>query len=669
MDKCSSFHQIDEQICSSDMELLPREDIKTQLDKFINDSNSMQDAYDAFFQLYHCVIDTDKDVHWMFGPISSAVERYGFVFSHTNYKYDDSLSTADHVLLLISRMLIKSLSARGMQVLTLLADEHILDYTNGPVLSLCSRSLCSLFVSTEVEVKIVKSFSAWLSKIASLAQWDPSVLSSFLSHWSEEHLPKTYWVSLDLLVSSFEAPFVTCFFLPLLEAKPSKSVIKQLTASCPSLSYDLVLLILRVFSPMNRELFSVWLDCVSSLLHTSSVEIDWKALMDVMICYLLHERSLSLLYRQKCVNCLGSVMAVHWKNTYDASQLISLLVSLFQSQNDRLIQKALEIVSCLHLSSDQEETVRTSICIVYRFLLQRDFEAGASVSSMRLKCVDALKELNIEFASLVKWILLPLQSFSMVIRKQSDVIELIQVSLKDGFDYEHLFRINEPNWNEIACSGIQLGLSKSHNLRLREVVAHRLEDTSQSEEIIYLLLCACESIALHPPLSILDRIISFPCSSQTEILLNQFCRVVDPASPSLKDYLLPVLERASHSVLSLSLSPALRLLESFPFSYLQESLVSLSVDMSDDRKILQVLRLLRIINEKSYELNKRAAQQIRQENDLDEEIRENTTQATHENMLNVKVCLLFDVEFLSTLWNTVMLHAAFIVGNERRVSL
>ena len=91
--------------------------------------------------------------------------------------------------------------------------------------------------------------------------------------------------------------------------------------------------------------------------------------------------------------------------------------------------------------------------------------------------------------------------------------------------------------------------------------------------------------------------------------------------------------------------------------------------MSDDRKILQVLRLLRIINEKSYELNKRAAQQIRQENDLDEEIRENTTQATHENMLNVKVCLLFDVEFLSTLWNTVMLHAAFIVGNERRVSL
>lgn len=659
MNKCSSFSLIDDLVRTRGVEPLSYADLKKSLSKLINEDNSSEDAVNAFYLIYSSVINCKESIQWIWGKISDAIDRFGFVFSRSNYTYEDALTTSDHVLLVVSRMMIKSMSVQGMKVLCQLVDDHIMDHVNASVLSLCATSFLSRMQIAKIEKDIVRLLVLWIEKISHLSQWDSGVLETFLSQWNKESLSETYWFALNCLAPSFESQFVSFAFLPMIETKQVKQVLKQLGTNCPLLCYDLSLIILRLFQPLNKEHFALWIDCVHSLAETTIPDIDYSSIITIMVRFALNERN-SLLHRQKCLNSLSLLLSKHSNVEIEMNEMIALLVSILRSSNDRLIQKGLELVSILHFTKEQEGILRSTLLILYEFLLQRDFEAGSDASVTRMKCFHQLKSIRLDLCELIQRVLLPLQSFSSIISKQSDLIELIQMALNHGFEREHLFRMGENRWNEIASLALQIGLSAPDKDRLRRELSEQFaQDLSEKELFASLSLCQC--VSFQPPISILDRILSFPPSLSTETLSNLFCQLWNYQTPIDRRYLLPILQLASHSSLSTSLSPSLLLISSLPFSSLQEFLVSLSADIISDEQVLSLLRLLRVINEKSYAISSASAKQVVQDNDVDEEIREQTTQASQEASLNVWLWMDCELARLFPLWDSFLLCSLAIV--------
>ena len=633
MNKCSSFSLIDDLVRTRGVDPLSYADLKISIPRLINEDNSAEDAANAFYLVYSSVVHCKESIQWIWGKVSDAIDRFGFVFSRSNYTYEDSLTTSDHVLLVVSRLMIKSMSVQGVKVLCQLVDDHIVDHVNASVLSLCATSFLSRIQTTKIEKEIVRLLALWIEKISQLSQWDNGVLETFLSQWNKETLSETYWFALNCLVPSFESQFVSIVFLPMIETKQVKQVLKQLGTNCSLLCYDLSLIILRLFQPLNKEHFALWIDCVHSLADTTIPDIDYSSIITIMVRFALSERN-SLLNRQKCLNSLCLLLSKHSNVGIEMNEMIALLVSILRSSNDRLIQKGLELISVFHFTKEQEEILRSTLLILYEFLLQRDFEAGSDASVTRMKCFHQLKSIRLDLCELIQRVLLPLQSFSSLISKQSDLIDLIQMALKHGWEREHLFRMGENRWNEIASLALQIGLSTPDKDRLRRELSEQFaQDLNEKELFASLSLCQC--VSFQPPISILDRILSLPPSLSTETLSNVFCQLWNHKTPIDRRYLLPLLQLASHSSLSTSLSPSLLLISSLPFSSLQEFLVSLSADIISDEQVLSLLRLLRVINEKSYAISKASAKQVVQDNDVDEEIREQTTQASQEASLNV----------------------------------
>ena len=650
---------IDDLVRTRGVEPLSYADLKKSLSKLINEDNSSEDAVNAFYLIYSSVINCKESIQWIWGKISDAIDRFGFVFSRSNYTYEDALTTSDHVLLVVSRMMIKSMSVQGMKVLCQLVDDHIMDHVNASVLSLCATSFLSRMQIAKIEKDIVRLLVLWIEKISHLSQWDSGVLETFLSQWNKESLSETYWFALNCLAPSFESQFVSFAFLPMIETKQVKQVLKQLGTNCPLLCYDLSLIILRLFQPLNKEHFALWIDCVHSLAETTIPDIDYSSIITIMVRFALNERN-SLLHRQKCLNSLSLLLSKHSNVEIEMNEMIALLVSILRSSNDRLIQKGLELVSILHFTKEQEGILRSTLLILYEFLLQRDFEAGSDASVTRMKCFHQLKSIRLDLCELIQRVLLPLQSFSSIISKQSDLIELIQMALNHGFEREHLFRMGENRWNEIASLALQIGLSAPDKDRLRRELSEQFaQDLSEKELFASLSLCQC--VSFQPPISILDRILSFPPSLSTETLSNLFCQLWNYQTPIDRRYLLPILQLASHSSLSTSLSPSLLLISSLPFSSLQEFLVSLSADIISDEQVLSLLRLLRVINEKSYAISSASAKQVVQDNDVDEEIREQTTQASQEASLNVWLWMDCELARLFPLWDSFLLCSLAIV--------
>ena len=664
MNKCSSFSLIDDFVCAQGTESLSYADLKISMPKFINEENSSEDAANSFYRVYSSVINCKESIQWMWGKISDAIDRFGFVFSRSNYTYEDSFTTSDHVLLLTSRMMLKSMSVPGVKVLCQLVDDHIVDHVNASVLSLCATSFFSKIQTTKIEKDIVRLLTTWIEKISHLPQWDNGIMEAFLCQWNKDSLSETYWFALNCLAPSFESQLVSFVFLPMIEAKQVKQVLKQLGTNCHILCYDLSLIILRLFQPLNKEHFALWIDCVHFLAETTPIpDIDYSSIITTMVRYALNERN-SLLYRQKCLNSLSLLLSKHSHGTIEMNEMnemIALLASILRSSNDRLIQKGLELISILHFTKEQEGIMRSTLLILYEFLLQRDFEAGSDASLTRMKCFHQLKSFRFDLCELIQRVLLPLQSFSPIFPQQSDLIELIQETLKHGFEREHLFRMGENRWNEIACLALQIGLSIPDKDRLRSELSEQFaQDLDEHKLFASLSLCQC--VSFQPPISILDRILSFSPSLSTETLLNLFCQLWNQQkNPIDRRYLIPILQLASHSSLSTSLSPSLRLISSLPFSSLQEFLVSLSADIISDEQILSLLRLLRVINEKSYAISKASAKQIVQENDVDEEIREQTTQASQEASLNVRMQKGYEVARLFPVWDSFVLCSLAIV--------
>lgn len=633
MNKCSSFSLIDDLVRTRGVDPLSYADLKISIPRLINEDNSAEDAANAFYLVYSSVVHCKESIQWIWGKVSDAIDRFGFVFSRSNYTYEDSLTTSDHVLLVVSRLMIKSMSVQGVKVLCQLVDDHIVDHVNASVLSLCATSFLSRIQTTKIEKEIVRLLALWIEKISQLSQWDNGVLETFLSQWNKESLSETYWFALNCLVPSFESQFVSFVFLPMIETKQVKQVLKQLGTNSPLLCYDLSLIILRLFQPLNKEHFALWIDCVHSLADTTIPDIDYSSIITIMVRFALSERN-SLLNRQKCLNSLCLLLSKHSNVGIEMNEMIALLVSILRSSNDRLIQKGLELFSVFHFTKEQEGILRSTLLILYEFLLQRDFEAGSDASMTRMKCFHQLKSIRLDLCELIQRVLLPLQSFSSLISKQSDLIELIQMALKHGLERDHLFRMGENRWNEIASLALQIGLSTPDKDRLRRELSEQFaQDLNEKELFASLSLCQC--VSFQPPISILDRILSLPPSLSTETLSNLFCQLWNHKTPIDRRYLLPLLQLASHSSLSTSLSPSLLLISSLPFSSLQEFLVSLSADIISDEQVLSLLRLLRVINEKSYAISKASAKQVVQDNDVDEEIREQTTQASQEASLNV----------------------------------
>lgn len=633
MNKCSSFSLIDDLVRTRGVDPISHADLKISIPRLINEDNSAEDAANAFYLVYSSVIHCKESIQWIWGKVSDAIDRFGFVFSRSNYTYEDSLTTSDHVLLVVSRLMIKSMSVQGVKVLCQLVDDHIVDHVNASVLSLCATSFLSRIQTTKIEKEIVRLLALWIEKISQLSQWDNGVLETFLSQWNKESLSETYWFALNCLVPSFESQFVSFVFLPMIETKQVKQVLKQLGTNSPLLCYDLSLIILRLFQPLNKEHFALWIDCVHSLADTTIPDIDYSSIITIMVRFALSERN-SLLNRQKCLNSLCLLLSKHSNVGIEMNEMIALLVSILRSSNDRLIQKGLELFSVFHFTKEQEGILRSTLLILYEFLLQRDFEAGSDASMTRMKCFHQLKSIRLDLCELIQRVLLPLQSFSSLISKQSDLIELIQMALKHGLERDHLFRMGENRWNEIASLALQIGLSTPDKDRLRRELSEQFaQDLNEKELFASLSLCQC--VSFQPPISILDRILSLPPSLSTETLSNLFCQLWNHKTPIDRRYLLPLLQLVSHSSLSTSLSPSLLLISSLPFSSLQEFLVSLSADIISDEQILSLLRLLRVINEKSYAISKASAKQVVQDNDVDEEIREQTTQASQEASLNV----------------------------------
>lgn len=633
MNKCSSFSLIDDLVRTRGVDPLSYADLKISIPRLINEDNSAEDAANAFYLVYSSVVHCKESIQWIWGKVSDAIDRFGFVFSRSNYTYEDSLTTSDHVLLVVSRLMIKSMSVQGVKVLCQLVDDHIVDHVNASVLSLCATSFLSRIQTTKIEKEIVRLLALWIEKISQLSQWDNGVLETFLSQWNKETFSETYWFALNCLVPSFESQFVSFVFLPMIETKQVKQVLKQLGTNSPLLCYDLSLIILRLFQPLNKEHFALWIDCVHSFADTTIPDIDYSSIITIMVRFALNERN-SLLNRQKCLNSLCLLLSKHPNVGIEMNEMIALLVSILRSSNDRLIQKGLELFSVFHFTKEQEGILRSTLLILYEFLLQRDFEAGSDASVTRMKCFHQLKSIRLDLCELIQRVLLPLQSFSSLISKQSDLIDLIQMALKHGLEREHLFRMGENRWNEIASLALQIGLSTPDKDRLRRELSEQFaQDLNEKELFASLSLCQC--VSFQPPISILDRILSLPPSLSTETLSNLFCQLWNHKTPIDRRYLLPLLQLASHSSLSTSLSPSLLLISSLPFSSLQEFLVSLSADIISDEQILSLLRLLRVINEKSYAISKASARQVVQDNDVDEEIREQTTQASQEASLNV----------------------------------
>lgn len=624
---------IDDLVRTRGVDPLSYADLKISIPRLINEDNSAEDAANAFYLVYSSVVHCKESIQWIWGKVSDAIDRFGFVFSRSNYTYEDSLTTSDHVLLVVSRLMIKSMSVQGVKVLCQLVDDHIVDHVNASVLSLCATSFLSRIQTTKIEKEIVRLLALWIEKISQLSQWDNGVLETFLSQWNKESLSETYWFALNCLVPSFESQFVSFVFLPMIETKQVKQVLKQLGTNSPLLCYDLSLIILRLFQPLNKEHFALWIDCVHSLADTTIPDIDYSSIITIMVRFALSERN-SLLNRQKCLNSLCLLLSKHSNVGIEMNEMIALLVSILRSSNDRLIQKGLELFSVFHFTKEQEGILRSTLLILYEFLLQRDFEAGSDASMTRMKCFHQLKSIRLDLCELIQRVLLPLQSFSSLISKQSDLIELIQMALKHGLERDHLFRMGENRWNEIASLALQIGLSTPDKDRLRRELSEQFaQDLNEKELFASLSLCQC--VSFQPPISILDRILSLPPSLSTETLSNLFCQLWNHKTPIDRRYLLPLLQLASHSSLSTSLSPSLLLISSLPFSSLQEFLVSLSADIISDEQVLSLLRLLRVINEKSYAISKASAKQVVQDNDVDEEIREQTTQASQEASLNV----------------------------------
>lgn len=633
MNKCSSFSLIDDIVRTRGVDPLSYADLKISIPRLINEDNSAEDAANAFYLVYSSVIHCKESIQWIWGKVSDAIDRFGFVFSRSNYTYEDSLTTSDHVLLVVSRLMIKSMSVQGVKVLCQLVDDHIMDHVHSSVLSLCATSFLSRMQTTKIEKEIVRLLALWIEKISQLSQWDNGVLETFLSQWNKGSLSETYWFALNCLAPSFESQFVSVVFLPMIETKQVKQVLKQLGTNCSLLCYDLSLIILRLFQPLNKEHFALWIDCVHSLADTTIPDIDYSSIITIMVRFALNERN-SLLHRQKCLNSLSHLLSKHSNVGIEMNEMIALLVSILRSSNDRLIQKGLELISILHFTKEQEGILRSSLLILYEFLLQRDFEAGSDASVTRMKCFRQLKSIRLDLSELIQRVLLPLQSFSSIISKQPDLIELIQMALKHGLEREHLFRMGENRWNEIASLAVQIGLSTQDKDRLRRELPEQFAQNLNEKEL-FASLSLCQCVSFQPPISILDRILSLPPSLSTETLSNLFCQLWNHKTPIDRRYFLPILQLASHSSLSTSLSPSLLLISSLPFSSLQEFLVSLSADIISDEQILSLLRLLRVINEKSYAISKASARQVVQDNDVDEEIREQTTQASQEASLNV----------------------------------
>ena len=659
MNKCSSFSLIDDLVRTRGVDPLSYADLKISIPRLINEDNSAEDAANAFYLVYSSVVHCKESIQWIWGKVSDAIDRFGFVFSRSNYTYEDSLTTSDHVLLVVSRLMIKSMSVQGVKVLCQLVDDHIVDHVNASVLSLCATSFLSRIQTTKIEKEIVRLLALWIEKISQLSQWDNGVLETFLSQWNKETFSETYWFALNCLVPSFESQFVSFVFLPMIETKQVKQVLKQLGTNSPLLCYDLSLIILRLFQPLNKEHFALWIDCVHSLADTTIPDIDYSSIITIMVRFALSERN-SLLNRQKCLNSLCLLLSKHSNVGIEMNEMIALLVSILRSSNDRLIQKGLELISVFHFTKEQEGILRSTLLILYEFLLQRDFEAGSDASVTRMKCFHQLKSIRLDLCELIQRVLLPLQSFSSLISKQSDLIDLIQMALKHGLEREHLFRMGENRWNEIASLALQIGLSTPDKDRLRRELSEQFaQDLNEKELFASLSLCQC--VSFQPPISILDRILSLPPSLSTETLSNLFCQLWNHKTPIDRRYLLPLLQLASHSSLSTSLSPSLLLISSLPFSSLQEFLVSLSADIISDEQILSLLRLLRVINEKSYAISKASARQVVQDNDVDEEIREQTTQASQEASLNVWLWIDCELARLSPLWDSFVLCSLAIV--------
>lgn len=635
MNRCSSFSLLDDFVRDRGIDILSYADLKNSLAKYVNEDNSPEEAVNAFFIVYLSVINCKESIQWIWGRISDAIDRFGFVFARSNYTYEDSLSTSDHLLLLTSRMMLKSFTVQGVKVLCQLVDDHIMDHVDTSVLSLCTNSFLSNMQTTKLDKVIVRQLSAWITKISQLPQWDSGILEVFLSQWDKESLSETYWFALNCLAPSFESQFVSFLFLPVIETKQVKQVIKQLGSDCPLLCYDLSLVIQRLFHPLNKEHFALWIDCVHSLANTTIPDIDYGSIITMMVRFALNERN-SLLYRQKCLNSLSTLLSTHPNESFEMNEMTALLVSILRSSNDRLIQKGLELIGILHVSKEQEGILRQSLLLLYEFLLQRDFEAGSDASVTRMKCFHLLKSFRLGVSELVQCVLLPLQSFSFLFSKQIDLVELIQETVKRGFKQENPFRMAEDRWNEVVCLTLQIGLSVPDKDQLRKDLSVQF-GLQLSENQLFVSLSLCQCISFQPPISVLDQILSFPSSLATEILLNLFCQLWNHSTTIDKRFLIPLLQHASHSSLSTSLSPSLRLISSLPFSFLQEFLVSLSADIVSDEQILTLLRLLRVINAKSYAISKASAKQIIQDNDVDEEIREQTTQASQEASLNVTI--------------------------------
>lgn len=635
MNQCSSFPLIDDFVRASGVKTLSYADLKNSFSIYFNEENSQEDAANAFLTVYQSVINCKESIQWIWGKVSDAIDRFGFVFSRSNYIYEDSLSTSDHVLLLTSRMMLKSMSVPGVKVLCQLAEDHILDHVNASVLSLCATAFLSKIQTTKLEKDLVHLLATWIATISQLSQWDSGVIEVFLSQWNKESLSETYWFALNCLVPSFESQFVSFVLLPMIETKQVKQAIKQMGTNCPLVCYDLSLILQRLFQPLKKEHFALWIDCIQPLADTTIPDIDYGCIITMLIRYALNEKN-SLLNRQKCLNSLSTLLSTHSNESFEMTEMIALLVSILRSSNDRLIQKGLELLSILHFTKEQETILRTTLLVVYEFLVQRDFEAGSEASATRLKCFHQLQSFRIDVTDLIQRVLLPLQSFSSIFSTQSDLVELIRGTLERGFDRESLFRMGEDRRNEIACLVLQVGLSSPAKDQLRKELSEQF-GKEQNETQLFVSLSLSQCVSFQPPISVLDRILSAPPSFSNEILLNLFCQLWNPKTPIDRRYLIPILQHASHSSLSTSLSPSLLLISSLPFSSLQEFLVSLSADIVSDEQILSLLRLLRVINEKSYAISRASARQIVQENDVDEEIREQTTQASQEASLNVRL--------------------------------
>ena len=102
MNKCSSFSLIDDLVRTRGVDPLSYADLKISIPRLINEDNSAEDAANAFYLVYSSVVHCKESIQWIWGKVSDAIDRFGFVFSRSNYTYEDSLTTSDHVLLVVS---------------------------------------------------------------------------------------------------------------------------------------------------------------------------------------------------------------------------------------------------------------------------------------------------------------------------------------------------------------------------------------------------------------------------------------------------------------------------------------------------------------------------------------------------------------------------------------